>query len=223
MPRKSGGMPSYLVSCFPINTQLQGYSFGEKKKKKKHWWLSDLEKLHFYSCYLKYKTTCNCSTLECVCVYFCACLMCHPCSNKGHRWCMCEIFCCHCDCAINPQLWQNSTPPTHTDTSPTHTHSDVIVIHPSSEAVTSIKLSIVSFSLGWRKDLYLSADVWPTHTHTQLWSSVSKCLSKWTFCASDTVPYTMCNEELYHCLQCISPSECHCQLARHSFLSPHRM
>lgn len=48
MPRKSGWMPSYLVSCFPINTQLTELFIWCKKNKKKQWWLSDLEKLHFF-------------------------------------------------------------------------------------------------------------------------------------------------------------------------------
>lgn len=108
-------------------------------------------------------------------------------------------------CKMAPQL--------HTHTHLPPTHSDFFVIHPLSEAVTSIKLAIVSFSFGVRKELYLSADVWPTHTGTLLWSSLSKYLSKWIFLCITHCTIYVCNEELYHCLQCMSPSESHCQLA----------
>lgn len=54
--------------------------------------------------------------------------------------------------------------PPFTHTTPTYTHSDITVAHPSSEAMTSIKLAIVIFSVGWRKELYFSAEVWPDNT-----------------------------------------------------------
>lgn len=55
--------------------------------------------------------------------------------------------------------------------------------------MTFIRLDIVSFSLGERKELYFSTDALPIHTAASLRPSVSKWLSKCICCASHTVLY----------------------------------
>lgn len=106
------------------------------------------------------------------------------------------------DVRVLPPLWLCHYPPAMTNGTdwqhpPTQTHAHISHLHtamflssiPRVELVTSIKRAIVSFSLGWRKELYLTADVWPTHRGARLCPSMSKCISKWICSASRSVLY----------------------------------
>lgn len=158
----------------------------------------------------KYKAWLNCSNiwmLLCV-IVFNLCLMCHspvlPKVIGDACLCLCRTLTVPLPSSYDKWHCVLSLLHTHIHTHPTYARSDVIVIHPLTEVVTFIKLAIVSFPLGWRKERYFSADVWPTHTRRLSMAICIKVTPQVDLLCITYCTIYICNEELYHCLQCTS-------------------